>query len=95
MTAYAILDIEVIDAEGYKDYVKLAPDAVKLYGGKYIARGGQNETLEGDWQAKRLVILEFPSVEQAKTWLNSSEYAPARALRYQYARTNMVIVEGV
>ncbi len=95
MTAYAILDIEVIDAEGYKDYVKLAPDAVKLYGGKYIARGGQNETLEGDWQAKRLVILEFPSVEQAKTWLNSPEYAPARALRHQYARTNMVIVEGV
>jgi uncharacterized protein (DUF1330 family) len=50
--------------------------------------------LEGDWQAKRLVILEFSSVEQAKNWLNSPEYAPARALRHQYARTNMVVVEG-
>ena len=95
MTAYVIVDIEVADPEGYKQYVKLAPEAVKLYGGKYIARGGINETLEGDWQAKRLVILEFPSLEQAKAWLNSPEYSPARALRHKYARTNMVVVEGL
>jgi uncharacterized protein (DUF1330 family) len=95
MTAYVIVDIDVIDSEGYKEYVKMAPEAVKLYGGKYIARGGLNETLEGDWHAKRLVILEFPSTEQAKSWLNSSEYAPARALRHQYARTNMVVVDGM
>lgn len=95
MTAYVIVDIEVIDPEGYKEYVKLAPEAVKLHGGKYVARGGKTETLEGEWQAKRLVILEFPSVEHAKNWLNSSEYAPARALRHQYARTNMVVVDGV
>jgi len=94
MTAYVIVDIEVTDPEGYKEYVKLAPEAVNLYGGKYNAHGGPNETLEGNWQAKRLVILEFPSVEQAKAWLNSPEYAPARALRHQYARTNMVVVEG-
>lgn len=94
MTAYVIVDIEVTDPEGYKEYVKLAPEAVKLYGGKYIARGGHNETLEGDWQAKRLVILEFPSVEQAKDWLNSPEYAPARKMRHQYARTNMVVVRN-
>lgn len=67
---------------------------MKLYGGRYIARGGQNETLEGDWHAKRLVILEFESIEKAKQWLNSPEYAPARALRHQYAKTNMVVVEG-
>ncbi len=94
MTAYVIVDIEVTDPEGYKEYVKLAPPAAKLYDGKYIARGGQTETLEGNWQAKRLVILEFPSVEQAKKWLNSPEYAPARALRHKYAKTNMVVVEG-
>ena len=95
MTAYVIVDIEVADPEGYKQYVKLAPEAVKLYGGKYIARGGINETLEGDWQAKRLVILEFPSIQQAKAWLDSPEYAPARTLRHQYARSNMVVVEGI
>ncbi|MBI5840139.1 MAG: DUF1330 domain-containing protein [Chloroflexi bacterium] len=94
MSAYVIVDIEVLDPDGYKEYVKLAPEAVKLYGGRYIARGGQNETLEGEWQAKRLVILEFESIERAKQWLNSPEYAPARALRHKYAKTNMVVVEG-
>jgi uncharacterized protein (DUF1330 family) len=95
MTAYVIVDIEVTDPEGYMEYAKLAPPTLSLYGGKYIARGGKNETLEGDWQAKRLVILEFADVEQAKKWLNSEEYAPARALRHKYAKTNMVVVEGV
>ncbi len=95
MTAYVIVDIEITDMEGYKEYVKMAPEAVKSFGGKYLARGGANETLEGTWQANRLVILEFQSAEQAKTWLNSDEYAPARALRHQYAKTNMVVVEGM
>jgi uncharacterized protein (DUF1330 family) len=95
MNAYVIIDIEVTDPKGYKEYAKMAPEAVKLYGGKYIARGGPNETLEGDWQAKRLVILEFPSIQQAKAWLDSPEYAPARTLRHQYARSNMVVVEGI
>ncbi len=94
MTAYVIVDIEITDPEGYKEYLKPASEAVKLYGGKYLARGGPNETLEGNWQAKRLVILEFPSTGQAKAWLNSDEYAPARALRHKYAKTNMVVVEG-
>lgn len=94
MTAYVIVDIEVLDPAGYEEYKKLAPAAVKLFGGKYLARGGPNETLEGDWHANRLVILEFSTVAQAKTWLDSPEYAPARELRHKYARTNMVVVEG-
>ncbi|MEW5939222.1 MAG: DUF1330 domain-containing protein [Chloroflexota bacterium] len=94
MSAYVIVDIEVTDPEGYKEYIKAAPATVTHFGGRYIARGGANETLEGEWQAKRLVILEFPSVQQAKAWLNSPEYAPARALRHKYAKTNMVVVEG-
>ncbi|HUI89564.1 MAG TPA: DUF1330 domain-containing protein [Anaerolineales bacterium] len=94
MSAYVIVDIEVIDPEGYKQYVKLAPAAVTLYGGRYLARGGLNETLEGDWHAKRLVILVFENADRARAWLNSPEYAPARKLRHQYARSNMVLVEG-
>ena len=64
------------------------------YDGKYIARGGKTETLEGDWSPSRLVILEFPNIERAKAWVNSPEYAPARALRHKYARSKMVVVEG-
>jgi uncharacterized protein (DUF1330 family) len=95
MTAYVIVDIEVTDPAGYEEYKKLAPPAVTLYGGKYIARGGNTETLEGDWHSNRLVILEFPSAEQAKAWLNSPEYAPARSMRHKYAKSKMMVVEGV
>jgi len=94
MAAYVIVDIDVQDPEGYKEYVKAAPPTLQIYGGRYLARGGPNETLEGEWQAKRLVILEFADIQKAKAWLNSTEYAPARALRHKYAKTNMVVVEG-
>ena len=95
MAAYLVLDIEVTDPAGYEEYKKLAPQAVAKYGGKYIARGGKVENLEGDWNPSRVVILEFPSAEQAKAWINSPEYAPARALRHQYAINKAVVVEGV
>ena len=95
MSAYVIVDIDVTDPEGYKEYAKLATATVALYGGRYLARGGSNETLEGDWHAKRLVILEFENGNKAKAWLNSPEYAPARKLRHQYAKSNMVVVEGI
>ncbi len=95
MSAYVIVDIDVTDAEGYQEYVKLAPPTVSLYGGRYLARGGKNEVLEGSWQPKRLVILEFASSEKARAWLNSPEYTPIKSLRHRYARSNMVLVEGV
>jgi uncharacterized protein (DUF1330 family) len=88
-------DIEVTDVEGYEEYKKLAPPAVALYGGKYIARGGRTEILEGSWFPTRLGILQFESVEQAKAWLNSPEYSKARAMRHKYAETNMVVIEGI
>ena len=94
MAAYVIVDIEVTDPVGYEEYKKMAHAAVVQYGGRYLARGGPNETLEGDWRAKRLVILEFPSAEQARKWHDSPDYAPALALRNRTARTNMVLVEG-
>ena len=95
MTAYVIVDIEVNDASGYAAYKDLAQVTIPLYGGKYIARGGKTESFEGDWQPNRLVILEFPSLDQAKAWIDSPEYAPARALRHKYASSKMVAIEGV
>ena len=95
MPAYVIVDITVTDPAGYEDYKKLAPPAVAAYGGKYLARGGRVETLEGDWAPTRLVILEFESVERAKQWLESPEYRPARQLRRRTATGTMIVVEGV
>ncbi len=95
MSAYVIVDVEVTDPVGYEDYKKLSPATVKLYGGKFLARGGPAETLEGDWKPGRLVILEFENSEKARAWVNSPEYAPARALRHQFATSRMVVVEGI
>ena len=94
MTAYVIVDIDVNDPVGYEEYKKLAPPAVALYGGKYIARGGRTEVLEGDWSPSRLVILQFESIEQAKKWLNSPEYSEAKAMRHRTASSNMVVIDG-
>jgi uncharacterized protein (DUF1330 family) len=95
MSAYVIFDVTVTDPETYAKYKDLAPAAVAAYGGTYLARGGKAETLEGDWQPGRMVILQFPSLEKAKAWLNSPEYAPARALRNRASLTRMIVVEGV
>ncbi len=95
MAAYVIVDIEVTEPIEYEEYKKRAAPSVAAYGGRYVARGGAAETLEGNWIPRRLVVLEFPTVEQAKTWWSSPEYTEARAIRQRTARTNMVVVEGV
>ena len=95
MPAYVINDMEVLDPQGLEDYKKLSPQTVAQYGGKFLVRGGQLKKLEGDWMPKRLVILEFPSVEQAEAWINSPEYAGPRKMRQKASRSNIVVVEGV
>ena len=95
MPAYVINDMDVTDPQLLDEYRKLSPPTVAQYGGKFLARGGHCEKLEGDWSPKRLVILEFPSVAQAKAWIDSVEYAPAKRLRHKASRSNMVLVEGV
>jgi uncharacterized protein (DUF1330 family) len=95
MTAYVIVDIEVIEPIEYEVYKQLAAPTVAAYGGRYVVRGGAAETLEGDWIPHRLVVLEFESAEQARRWWDSPEYSAARAIRQRTARTNMVVVTGL
>ena len=95
MAAYMILDIEVTDPVGFEQYKQIAPPALAMYGGRYLARGGRTDTLEGDWVPHRLVILEFPDVARAKQWLESPEYRAARDLRRQSATTKIIVIEGV
>ena len=95
MSAYVIVEIDIIDSVGYDEYKKLAGATVEKYGGKYIVRGGRAETLEGDWNPKRIVVLEFQSMQRAKDWLNCEEYREPRKMRHRTARTRMVVVEGV
>ena len=95
MPAYVINDMEVTDPVAFDEYRKLSPPTVALYGGRFLARGGATRTLEGGWSPKRLVILEFPSVERAQAWIDSPEYAPARRLRQASTRSNVILTEGV
>ena len=95
MPAYIIVDIEITDPGGYEEYKKLAGATVEKYGGKYIVRGGAVETLEGDWEPKRIVVLEFESVHRAKEWLNCEEYREPRKMRHRTAKTKMIVLEGV
>ncbi len=95
MPAYVVVDIDVTDPGRYELYKQLAAPAVAAYGGKYIVRGGKVEALEGEWSPTRLVILEFENAGRAKAWLESDEYAAARRLRHETARTRMIVVDGV
>jgi uncharacterized protein (DUF1330 family) len=95
MPAYVIAEVTVTDPQGFEEYRQMVPATVAKYGGKFIVRGGQMEKMEGNWEPKRLVILEFDSIERAKQWWASEDYREAKALRQRTAMTNLVIVEGV
>jgi uncharacterized protein (DUF1330 family) len=95
MAAYVIAHIDVKDPVRYEDYKKMSPVSIAKYGGRFIARGGAVEVLEGAWEPKRLVLLEFPSAEAARQWYASEDYAPARALRQATSTGDLVMVEGV
>ena len=94
MPGYVIADVEVTDPAAYEEYRKLVPATVAKYGGRYLVRGGAHEVREGDWRPKRVVVLEFPSLADARRWYDSEEYRPARAIRHRAARSSVLIVEG-
>ncbi len=94
MSAYVIAEIEITDPAAYEEYRKLVPATIAKYGGKYLVRGGAVEAKEGGWQPKRLAVLEFASMDQAKKWYHSPEYAPVLALRLKAARSKLLLVEG-
>ena len=95
MPAYLIADVEVTDPELFAEYRELVEPTVNAFGGRYIARGGETVFLEGDRSPNRTVIIEFPSIEQARAWHDSDEYAPAKDMRFRSANSQVIIVEGV
>ena len=95
MPAYVVVEIEIHDAATYDRYKALVPPTITAYGGRYLARGGAVETLEGDWKPARVVLLEFPSAERARAWWSAPEAAHIKALRQQSARTRMIVVAGL
>ncbi len=95
MPAYVIVDADVTDAEKYETYKALAAPSIAKYGGTYKVRGGAVTVLEGPWAPTRVVVGEFPTVEQAKAWYDGPEYREARAARAGAANFRMIVVDGV
>jgi uncharacterized protein (DUF1330 family) len=94
MAAYILADCNVTDPVKYEDYKRVAQSSVHSHGGKYLVRGGAAEVLEGSWVPNRLIVLEFPTLEQARAFHDSVEYRAARAAREGAAQMNMVVVGG-
>lgn len=95
MPAYVIVDVDVHDPEKYEAYKKLTPASLTAFEGRFLVRGGKSETLEGDWNPKRVIVLEFPSMEKARAWWHSEEYGLARKIRQEAAHTQMLLLEGL
>ena len=95
MRGYVLVEIDVTDPSAYERYKQAASATIAAYGGKYLVRGGAAEKLEGERQPKRIVVLEFESVAQARAWWSSEEYREPKKLRQRCAVTQMTLVEGI
>jgi uncharacterized protein (DUF1330 family) len=94
MAAYVIAEVTITDPQGFEAYRQMVPATIAKYGGKFLVRGGAMEMLEGNWEPKRLVIIEFESAERAKQWWASEDYREAKELRQRTAQTNLIVIEG-
>jgi uncharacterized protein (DUF1330 family) len=95
VSAYVIIETDVLDPEQYERYKAASPESIAAGGGRFVARGGELAVLEGDWHPSRLVVLEFEDVEAAKRWYDSPEYREVRRLRENAATLRVVAVEGL
>ena len=95
MPAYIIADITVTNAEGYVPYREAAQKSIAAHGGRYIARGGEVQVLEGNWNPARLVIIEFPSMDAARKWYHSPEYQQALKIRHAHSSGHVILTEGL
>jgi len=94
MPAYLIAQVKIHDPERYKQYSERTPAIIAQYGGRFIARGGASETLEGSASNRRVVIVEFPSMDAARDFYNSHAYQQAKAIRTPVSDAEFVLVEG-
>ena len=95
MPAYLIVETDITDPEQYEQYKAASPGAIAAAGGRFLVRGGEMAVLEGEWEPKRLVLVEFPDLETAKAFYESEQYQAAMKLREGAAHLNMVAVQGV
>lgn len=94
MSAYIVAQVNISDPEQYKNYTAVTPGIIEKYGGKFIVRGGDVNTLEGEHEDARWVVLEFSDEDAAKAFYESPEYTKARAIRESAAKAKFVLLKG-
>ena len=95
MAAYVMIDSVITDQAVFDDYLEQVPAVVEAHGGRYLARGGAIEVVQGDWTPNRIVVIEFDSVELARGWQDSPDYAELRAMLNRSSKTSVIITEGI
>jgi uncharacterized protein (DUF1330 family) len=95
MAAYVIFDIDIRDMGQYQEFMKHAKPAVEAAGGKYLARGGDHKVYEGDWQPRRIVLFEFPSVAAFESFYYGPVYLGLKPIRDACSSARLVSVEGI
>lgn len=94
MPAYIMAFVDVSDPQRYEEYRKVVPGIIARFGGKYIVRAGKTQTLEGPEEKRRVVLVEFPTFEQAQAFYHSAEYTAAKKLRAVASTGTLVLVDG-
>jgi uncharacterized protein (DUF1330 family) len=95
MPAYLIAKVWVEDKDGYELYRQMVAPTIERFGGRFLARGGRIEVLEGGPCSDRVIIVEFPNYETALEWYSSAEYAPAKTQRMSASEAELTIVDGL
>ena len=95
MSAYVIFDVEIRDMNKYQEFMKGVKPALDAAGARYLARGGAHKVYEGDWVPRRIVVLEFPSVNAWEAVYNGPTYQGLKAVRDQCSSARLVSVEGL
>jgi uncharacterized protein (DUF1330 family) len=96
MPAYVLSEVEILDETLADDYRRIAAASIAQYGGRYLVRGGAIHVVEGDWPSnKRVVVVEFPTMERAREWYASAAYAEALQLRHAALDRRLIFIDGV
>ncbi|TPI79921.1 DUF1330 domain-containing protein [Mesorhizobium sp. B2-8-9] len=95
MPAYVISDVTIRDREAFETYRTRAAASIAAHGGRYLARGGEVEALEGNWKPGPLIVVEFPDMDSARRWYRSAEYAAALEVRDTALSRNLILVDGI
>lgn len=94
MNAYLILDLTIHDLNKFKEYINRIPEFIKKHSGRYIVQGMEPTVMEGDWNPERMVVIEFPSSKNAKSFLQDPEAQSLFAIRHNTTTSKLLLVDG-